>query len=89
MHILGWNRQTLGKALHELASGITCLDACAVRRRKRAEVQLPNVLTDSQALVDSQRQADSHLRTSCRSTRLTAAEVRQQLISQKGSTDAV
>ena len=32
---LGWNRQTIRKGLRELERGVTCLDAVALRRRKR------------------------------------------------------
>jgi len=85
---LGWNRQTLRKALRELASGLTCLDALNLRRRKRAEEHLPNLLIDIKAIVDTQSQADPQFRTSRLYTRLTAAEVRRQLIAQKGYTDS-
>ena len=85
---LGWNRQTIRKALRELHSGLTCLDAFTLRHRKRAEEHLPTLLTDIQAIVDSQSQADPQFRTSRLYTRLTAAEVRRQLIAQKGYTDS-
>ena len=85
---LGWNRQTLRKALRELTSGLICLDAVSLRRRKRAEEHLPNLLTDIKAIVDSQSQADPQFRTNRLYTRLTAAEVRRHLIAQKGYTDA-
>lgn len=85
---LGWNRQTLRKALRELVTGRICLDAFSLRRRKRAEEHLPHLLTDIQAIVDSQSQADPQFRTTRLYTRLTAAEVRRQLIAQKGYTDS-
>ena len=85
---LGWNRQTIRKALRELASGLICLDGFTLRRRKRAEEHLPNLLTDLLAIVDSQSQADPQFRTRRLYTRLTAKEVRRQLIAQKGYTDA-
>ena len=85
---LGWNRQTIRKALRELATGLICLDAFTLRRRKRAEEHLPNLLTDIQAIVDSQSQADPQFRTRRLYTRLTAAEVRRQLIAQKGYSEA-
>ena len=85
---LGWNRQTIRKALRELTSGLICLDAFTLRRRKRAEEHLPNLLTDIKAIVDSQSQADPQFRTTRLYTRLTAAEVRRQLIAQKGYTDS-
>ena len=81
---LGWGRMTIRKGTHELDSGFTCLDACAARGRKRAEEHLPNLLTDITAIVDSQSQADPQFRTTRLYTRLTAAEVRRQLIGQKG-----
>lgn len=85
---LGWNRGTIRKGLHELASGLVCLDNFAARGRKRAEDHLPNLLTDIRAIVDSQSQADPQFRTNRLYTRLTATEVRRQLIAQKGYTDA-
>ncbi len=60
---LGWNRQTIRKALRELTSGLICLDAFTLRSRKRAEEHLPTLLTDIQAIVDSQSQADPQFRT--------------------------
>src|SRR5215210_7423551 len=85
---LGWNRQTIRKAIRELDSGLRCLDAVALRRRKRAEERLPTSLDDITALVDGQSQADPSFRTNRLYTRLTAAEVRRQLIAQQGYTDA-
>ena len=85
---LGWGRMTIRKGLGELESGLTCLDAYALRRRKRAEEHLPNLLTDIKAIVDSQSQTDPQFRTKRLYTRLTAAEVRRQLIAQKGYSEA-
>jgi Rhodopirellula transposase DDE domain len=84
---LGSPRQTIRKAVRELASGLICLDAFTLRRRKRAEEHLPNLLIDIQAIVDSQSQTDPQFRTRRLYTRLTAAEVRRQLIAQKGYSD--
>jgi hypothetical protein len=85
---LGWGRMTIRKGMQELTSGLTCLDAFALRGRKRAEAHLPHLLVDIQAIVDSQSQADPQFRTTRLYTRLTAVEVRRQLIAQKGYTDA-
>ena len=84
---LGWGRMTIRKGLRELDSGLACLDGYALRGRKRAEDHLPNLLTDIKAIVDSQSQADPQFRTQRLYTRLSAAEVRRQLIAQKGYTD--
>lgn len=85
---LGWNRETIRKGMHELERGVVCLDNFAGRGRKRAEDHLPNLLTDIAAIVDRQSQADPQFRTNRLYTRLDAAEVRHQLIAQKGYTDA-
>ena len=84
---LGWGRMTIRKGTHELESGFTCLDAFATRGRKRAEAHLPHLLHDIQAIVDSQSQADPQFRTTRLYTRLSAAEVRRQLIRSKGYAD--
>jgi hypothetical protein len=81
---LGWNRVTIRKGLHELASGVPCVDAFCLRGRKRAEEHLPNLLPDIKAIVDGQCQTDPSFQTQRLYTRLTAATVRNQLIEQKG-----
>ncbi len=85
---LGWSRMTIRKGQRELARGVPCVDAFALHGRQRAEARLPALLTDLEALVTSQSQADPSFRTTRRYTRLTAGEVRRQLIAQKGYTDA-
>jgi hypothetical protein len=85
---LGWSRVTIRKGTRELESGVPIQDNFAARGRKRAEAHLPCLLTDIRALVDSQSQTDPQFRTNRLYTRLSATEVRRQLIAQKGYTDA-
>jgi len=68
-----WGRRTMCKGRPELDSGVPCVDAFALRGRKRAAEHLPNLLTDIHAIVDSQSQAAPQFRT----TRLTAAADRR------------
>jgi hypothetical protein len=75
------------KGMHELERGIVCVDAFSSRGRKRSEDHLPNLLNDITAIVDSQSQADPQFRTTRLYTRLTATEVRRQLIAQRGYSD--
>jgi transposase len=84
---LGWNRGTIRKGQEELSHEMVCLDAYSSRGRKRSEEHLPNLLNDITALVDGQSQADPQFRTNRLYTRLTATEVRRQLIVQKGYSD--
>jgi hypothetical protein len=85
---LGWNRGTIRKGQRELESGIICLDAYSLRGRKpsrRASAQL--AASDITAIVDGQSQADPQFRTNRLYTRLTATEVRRQLIAHYGYRD--
>ena len=84
---LGWNRVTIRKGEHELASGITCHDNFAARGRLGAEERLPRLLDDIRDIVTCQSQADPRFRTLRLYTRLTAEEVRRQLIARKGYAD--
>lgn len=84
---LGWNRGTIRKGLHELEHGIVCIDAYSSRGRKRSEDHLPNLLRDITAIVDGQSQVDPQFRTNRLYTRLTATEVRRQLIGTLGYRD--
>ena len=85
---LGWCRETIRKGTHELRSGMTCVDAFSSRRRKPAEEHLPRLLDDIRSLVDGQSQADPRFQTDRLFTRISAREVRRQLIATKGYTDA-
>src|SRR3954470_3706620 len=85
---LGWNRETIRKGMHELRTGMTCVDAFHCRRRKPAEEHLPRLLEDIRAIADGHSQADPKFQTDRLFTRISAAEVRRQLIATKGYTDA-
>ena len=84
---LGWNRETIRKGMHELRTGMTCVDAFHCRRRKPAEEHLPRLLDDIRSIADGQSQADPKFQTDRLFTRISAAEVRRQLIATKGYTD--
>ena len=66
--------------------GAVCVDAFSCRRRKPAE--LPRLLDDIRSIADGQSQADPKFQTDRLFTRISAAEVRRQLIATKGYTDA-
>ena len=73
--------------MHELRTGMTCVDAFHCRRRKPAEEHLPRLLDDIRTIADGQSQADPKFQTNRLFTRISAAEVRRQLIATKGYTD--
>ena|SRR5258707_5806665 len=84
---LGWERETIRKGMGELERGEAILDNFAGRGRKKAEEKLPHLLEDLQAIVDGQSQTDARFESNRLYTRLSAAQVRQELIRQKGYTD--
>jgi hypothetical protein len=81
---LRWDRKTIRKGMKEFKSGITCLDNHAAKGRKKSEEHLPNLLEDLKNLVDSQSQTDPSFKSQRLYTRLSAAQVRKQLIEQFG-----
>jgi hypothetical protein len=85
---LGWSRVTIRKGMRELNSGMTCLDAFSARGRRPVEGRLPRLLDDIKDIADGQSQADPRFQTDRLFIRISAAEVRRQLINRKGYTDA-
>jgi hypothetical protein len=84
---LGWCRDTIRKGKRELESGEPIIDNFSARGRKPAEAHLPNLLEDIRAIADDQSQTDPTFQTTRLYTRISAAEMRRQLILQKGYTD--
>jgi len=84
---LGWCRDTIRKGKRELESGEPIIDNFSARGRKPAEAHLPQLLEDIRAIADEQSQTDPTFQTTRLYTRMSAAEMRRQLIEQKGYTD--
>lgn len=87
MRELGWCRDTIRKGMKELESGVAIADNYSARGRKKAEEKLPNLLTDIREIVDGASQTDPTFQSTRLYCRLSAAEVRRQLIDQKGYSD--
>ncbi|HEY9883729.1 MAG TPA: hypothetical protein V6C98_08985 [Thermosynechococcaceae cyanobacterium] len=84
---LGWNRRTMRKGMGELLSGQAIVDGYGRSGRKRVEAKLPHLLDDIRAIVDPQTQTDPSFKSTRLYTRISAAQVRQQLMEQKGYRD--
>lgn len=80
----GWSGQTIRKGEHELRSGIECVDGRRGQGPKPAEKIFPTLFADIKAIVDGQSQTDPQFRNQRLYTRLSAAEVRKQLVKQHG-----
>ena len=85
--LFGWGRDTIRKALNERRSGITCQDATCRRGAKPVESRLPRLLDDIKEVVADHVQTDPTFQTPRLFCRLSAPEVRRQLIARKGYTD--
>ena len=77
--VFGWGRVAVATGLHELQTGIRCLDAYERRGRKKSEELCPELLDHIHALVDPQAQADPKFQTPFAFTRITAKAVRDAL----------
>jgi hypothetical protein len=83
----GWNDGAVRKGQNELRTGIECIDAVNQRGRKKAEEKQPDLLSSIKEIVDSESQVDATFQTNQLYTRLSAEEVRNRLVIQKGYTD--
>jgi hypothetical protein len=81
---LHWNRGVVRKGLHELRSGIICIDAFAARGRKPLNVRQRDLEKDIRQIAEAASQTDPTFRTTRLYRRLTAKEVRRQLLEEKG-----
>lgn len=84
---MSWNRRTVRKGQKEARSGIVQEDKFGSRGRKKAEEHLPQLLRDIEGVVTDWSQTDPTFRTTKLYTRISAGEVRKQLIEQKGYSD--
>jgi hypothetical protein len=76
----GWGRETVAKGLHEMRSGIQCLENFTARSRRRSEEMNPQLAADIRVIVEPHTQADPELKSSRRYANLSAEEVRDALI---------
>ena len=81
--VLGWNRGTMRKGMHELNSGIYCIDNFSGRGRKLTQEHLPCLLEDIKAIVKPSSQTDPTFRTTKLYTPLTAKNVHKRLLESK------
>jgi len=79
-----WGRETVAKGLHELHTGIHCLENFTARGRPRLEVKNPQLAQDVRELVEPHTQADPELKSARRYTNLSAAETLELLQTKKG-----
>ena len=83
----GWDRGVIRNGREELEHGTPKEDGFSNRGRKPAETHLPHLLADICAIIDPRSHADPQVTCDRVYTRITAAEVRRQLLQRPGYTD--
>jgi hypothetical protein len=78
------SRDTIRKGFIELETGEPIKDNFCSRGRKKTSEKSPNLLDDIKEIVDIQSQIDPKFKSTNIYTRLTVAEIRKQLITDKG-----
>ena len=85
--LFGWDRRTVQLGLHELRTGIVCLDNFKRRGNKKSEEKDEQLKVDIRSLAEPESQTDPKFQTPFKYTRLTAKAVRAALITEKGWKD--
>lgn len=83
----GWGRANVDTGLHELDSGIRCVDHVGERGQRRSEDVNPQLAADIRDVVEPHTQADPELKSDRRYTNLSARELLERLRTEKGHAD--
>jgi len=78
--VFGWGRATVALGMHELQTGIVCVNDLSKRRKPKTEEKYPRLVVELRAITDADSQAQSHLRTDFSYTNMTATSVRSALL---------
>jgi Rhodopirellula transposase DDE domain len=76
----GWGRVNVARGIHELQSGIRCLENFGSRGRRRTEDLNPRLAGDIRDIVAPKSYTDPELKSSRRYSTLSASEVREALV---------
>lgn len=85
--VFGWSRRTVVLGLHELRTGITCLDNFAGRGNQKTEAKMPELEQDIRSLAEPKSQQDPKFQSPFQYTRMTAKAMRRALIDEEGWQD--
>ena len=87
--VFGWSRATVELGMHELQTGIVCINDLSKRRKPKTEEKYPQLVVELRAITDADSQAQSHLRTDFSYTNMTATSVRSALLERGWSDETV
>ena len=83
----GWDRNTVKLGLHELRTGIVCIDNFKARGNKKEEEKKPQLEIDICHLAEPESQVDPKFQSDFKYTRITAKAMREALVAKKGWQD--
>ena len=78
--VFGWSRMSVQTGLHELRTGIRCMERFQERGRKKTEDLVPEIAATIRRLVEPQAQIDPTFESPLAFTRVTAEAVRDELL---------
>ena len=78
--VFGWGRRTVSLGMHELVTGIRCIDNYGARGNKKTEEKRPDLEQAIREIVEAHSQADPEMKSPIAYTKLTAKAVRQALV---------
>jgi hypothetical protein len=84
--VFGWGRSPVALGMHELQTGIVCVNDLSKRRKPKTEEKYPQLVEELRVITEADSQAQSHLRTDFSYTNMTATSVRSALL-EKGWPD--
>lgn len=85
--VFGWSRRTVILGLHELRTGLTCVDNTSARGNRPTEEKRPQLAEDMRFLAEPHSQVDPKFQSSFCYTRMTAKAMRQALIDKQSWQD--
>lgn len=87
--VFGWGRDAVQTGLHELRTGVRCVESFSQRGRHKSEEQQPVLIERIRAVADPVSQADPKFQTPQAFLRLTAKVVHKQLAAKAGPDEHV
>ena len=78
--VLGWSRRTVTLGLHELRTGLTCVDNTSAHGNRPTEEKRPQLAEDMRSLAEPHSQVDPKFQSAFCYTRMTAKAMRQAVV---------
>lgn len=88
-NVFGWNRRAIEVGIHELQTGLACINDITTRVKPKTEDKHPKLLAEIQAIMEPHSESESSLRTTLLYTHMTAKTVHEALVQKGWSTQSL